>query len=147
LKSDIQQVDWAAAAGERVYRFTRTGTSEMGYDFNIKKLGWNIGFLPIPGSKTTFCLNMSPKYNSENTFAYLILKKERASIRMPFDAQAGQFCLENVPQGLDAEVMIVSKVGEKWYSVLQTTNTSIGQLVLDPKEKTDVEVIETVKGL
>ncbi len=147
LDQNKRIVNWENTPDHFIYNFTRSNTIYQGYEFQIKKFGWNVGLIPLQASTGAFCLNMDPKYNSENAFAYLILGSERAAVRMPFDTNRGQFCLEGVPLDLNAKVFVISKLADSWQTDQADVNTSVGQFTLNPAKATEQEIIQKVKDL
>ena len=141
LDANGKQKDWFEYASQEL--FLSQGQVDSGFQFNIHKMGWNIGLKTTSSNTQTIRLGLDKKYNEENTFAYLILPNEKANIRMPFDRVADQFSLDGVPMAIsDAQIMIVSKIGDTWQSTLKTFNTNDSVIQVQPEVKSDQEIVQ-----
>jgi hypothetical protein len=139
------QTDWVKLDTSKVYKNFIPATLFTAYEFSLKRTGWTIGFRELPGTLHTICLDLDTKFNTENAFAYVVLKDSKVTVRMT--QRNGQFCLDGVPQGLDATLFVVSKLGDTWQAVAQDFNTSDTLITPDMQERTSAEVVLMVQGL
>jgi hypothetical protein len=145
LDVNQEQFDWVAQSGERVFLYQQP--SQVGYEFRVTQTGWTTGFLPSVVSTQDICLEMDKRYNIENTFAYLVLDGQRAAIQMPFNSQTGKFCLSAVPKGVNAQLFVISRVGEEWKTQKQSFNTNDANVSIAPASATESEVKQIVLSL
>jgi hypothetical protein len=147
LDQDQVQTDWAAISGKQVFQYTNQITQDKGYDFVLIKTGWSVGFTNILGAKQSICIDMPSQNNSENTFAYVVLKDIKSMSRMIFDEPTGRFCLGGLPKDVDAEVFVVSRVGDQWQSARKLFTTNAQPIDAKPVSITKTDLIQQIKDL
>lgn len=138
----VFQADWIAANMSMV----------EGYELLTPHLGWlNCDrFVNTNGQNNSFCIDLPPDFNPENTITYLILDNTQSVAPLESDWTTQNFCFSNAPpSGFPVRVVTVSQTGngQFWLGNYATEIGTNDTLSLAPQKVTDQQIVNFLKSL
>jgi hypothetical protein len=134
----VYLADWySPTAGETVY----------GYEIFSRRLGWIFAAQPLVNQTSSFCVELPIGFSGENTQVYMIVKNKMAIAALQSDTEA-VFCFDEAPVGYLVRIVTVSQyAGQYWLGNWETEIGVNGSKDLEPKVKTEQEVLNFLRSL
>jgi len=107
--------------------FYFTSGSLKGFEISVTQTGLLGGFKFPANTLGKICASIPAFYTTDNTLAFLFFTDGKSALPMIYDAQEKKFCIEGIPVGFPAKVVMISKLGEQW----QYAEESIQQTAAD----------------
>jgi hypothetical protein len=142
---------WSAAANASdVYwaNWPIGNTQVTGYELIAKNLGWLSAAKVLSGQFTSFCIQMPPGFDAENSQAFLLLKDNNSVFPLLLDPDNEVFCVDGVPSGYPVQLITLSKLGNQF--LLGNSESEIGtnsKVIVSPQQTTAPEIIQIIKNL
>ncbi|MEZ4919691.1 MAG: hypothetical protein R2792_11380 [Saprospiraceae bacterium] len=124
------------------------GAIVTGYDILTKDLGWNSACAPITEPSSSFCIEMPPGFDSENSQVFLVLTNSKSVFELEADPNSNSFCLDQAPIGYSVQLITLTKLGNQY--LLGNVQSEIGTnsvVDLDPEESPELAIIQFLKSL
>ena len=125
------------------------GNDQSGYELLSPHLGWINSDRFVNEPTTSFCVDLPPNFNSENTVAYVVFKNIRAVAALEIDLANQKFCYDNAPIGFQVRLVTMSKTadGQYWLGNHETEIGSDATVVMNPQQVGEQQMLDFLKSL
>lgn len=120
-----------------------------GYELIAKTLGWvSAGNVPQAGG-VSFCLDLPPNLNPQNTVAFLVFKNTKILVPLEVPDNIDNFCFSNVLSGYPVRIVTVSKFDGQYWVGQKEDETGLNATTksVEPKLMTEQQVLDFLRGL
>ncbi|TNE64240.1 MAG: hypothetical protein EP344_03900 [Bacteroidetes bacterium] len=100
------------------------GAQQSGYELILDRLGWNSCARPLPGSSSSFCVQLPEQFTALNARVYLVFENLPAVVELKGTDNSSAFCYPEAPVGYPIRVVTIGKTGGQYW--LSSTFTEIG---------------------
>jgi hypothetical protein len=136
----VFQAEWLAANGNDVVQ---------GYEILSAHLDWINADRFVSDTTSSFCVDLPPIFNPENTQAYIVFKNIRSVAFLEYDLTNKKFCLPNAPIGFPVKLVTVSKTaeGQYWLGSYETEIGTNATASIDPQQISEPQMLDFLKNL
>jgi hypothetical protein len=124
-------------------------TTVKGYELITSTTDWVSAGRPLAAGSATFCADLPPNLNPQNTVVFMIFKKSRAVIQLDKVLSGQNFCAPNLPPSEQVRIVTVSKFGDDfWVSQLEDEiglSTSVKPMT--PTVMSEADILNLLRGL
>ncbi|MEZ4965402.1 MAG: hypothetical protein R2791_09175 [Saprospiraceae bacterium] len=120
-----------------------------GYELFSPHLNW-INCDRFVGEPTTsFCVDLPPEFNPENSRVYLVFENMQSIAPLETDLSSGTFCYPMAPHGFQVRIVSISKTedGRYWLGNKQTEIGTNATVEVQPQEVQEQQVLNFLKNL
>lgn len=120
-----------------------------GYELFSPNLDWINCDRAINEQMTSFCVELPPAFNPENTTAYLVFDNIRSVAILETDLATGTFCYNKAPRGYQVRIVTVSKTtdGKYWLGNIKTEIGTNATVDVAPQEVDEQQMLSFLKSL
>ena len=121
----------------------------QGYELLSPQLDWINADRFLNEPSTSFCVDLPPHFNPENTMAYLVIKNIRSVAFLEFDPSGQSFCFHDAPTGYPVKIVTVSQTpdGQYWLGNQETEIGTNATVTVDPKQVSEQQMLDFLKSL
>jgi hypothetical protein len=121
----------------------------QGYELLTSHLDWINADRFLDDTTSSFCVDLPPSFNPENTQAYIVFKNIRAVTFLDYDNAAQKFCSPNTPVGFPVKLVTVSKTadGQFWLGDLETEIGTNATANITPQQVSEQQMLDFLKSL
>lgn len=125
------------------------GNDQTGYEILSPHLGWINSDRFVNEPTTSFCVDLPPNFNSENTVAYIVFKNNRSVAALEIDLADQKFCYDNAPVGFQVRLVTVSKTadGQYWLGNQETEIGTNATVTMAPQQVGEQQMLDFLKSL
>jgi len=125
------------------------GNDQTGYEILSSSLGWINSDRFVNEPTTSFCVDLPPNFNSENTVAYIVFKNNRSVAALEIDLADQKFCYDNAPVGFQVRLVTVSKTadGQYWLGNQETEIGTNATVTMAPQQVGEQQMLDFLKSL
>lgn len=120
-----------------------------GYELLSPHLGWINADRFLNEPSTSFCVDLPPHFNPDNTMAYLVFKNIRSVAFFEYDISGQSLCFEGAPTGFPVRIVTVSQTadGQYWLGNQETEIGTNATVAVDPKQVSEQQMLDFLKSL
>lgn len=130
--------------GKDIFYFTNGQLK--GFEMDVTQTGLFGGFKFPANTLGRICTDIPTFYTADNTLAFLFFTNGKSALPMAYNSQSKKFCIDGIPVGFPAEVVMISKLGEQWQYASKAILTSADQnVIITHANKTRQEVLDSMR--
>lgn len=120
-----------------------------GYELLSSQLDWINADRHVNEPTTSFCVDLPPNFNPENTTAYLVIKNMRSVAFLEYDLAGQKFCFHDAPIGFPVRIITVSKTtdGQYWLGNQETEIGTDATVTVNPAAVSEQQMLAFLKSL
>lgn len=120
-----------------------------GYELIMTSTDWASAGRPLNSGTGSFCADLPPNLNPQNTVVFMVFKKSRAVVQLNEVMSGEDFCAHNLPPSEQVRIVTISKFGDEfWVSQLEDeTGLSVSVKPMTPQTMTEQQVLDLLRGL
>ncbi len=124
-------------------------TEVKGYELILTSTDWATAGRLMNSGTGSFCADLPPNLNPQNTVVFMVFKKSRAVVQLNDVVGAENFCAKNLPPSEQVRIVTVSKFGDQyWVSQLEDEiGLSVSVKPMNPQIMTEQQVLDLLRGL
>lgn len=121
----------------------------QGYELLSSHLDWINADRFVDEPSSSFCLELPPTFNDENTQAYIVFKDIRSVAVLQYNLADQKFCFPNAPIGFPVKLVTVSKTadGQFWLGNYETEIGTNATAVIAPQQVSEQQMLDFLKSL
>ena len=141
---------WLPSFDGKVEIWASSTSTPLGYEFTTNKLGW-IGcsfFSDSIQPKTRLNVVLPSNYTNKNTAVFVVFKNKKTVVNLLNDAVTKTFFTYNIPVGIDATLISLTKINSNYYlgsKDIKVTNGDVLNIL--PEKKTLEQIIAYLNSL
>ena len=150
MHSSKDSTDWQDAGLAYTADWPGPGaTLVKGYELIVNSTDWASAGRPMNSGTGSFCADLPPNLNPQNTVVFMVFKKSRAVVQLDEVLNGENFCARNLPPSEQVRIVTVSKFGDEfWVSQLEDEiGLSESVKPMNPQIMTEQQVLDLLRGL
>lgn len=136
---DVFQAEWQSSNFDTV----------NGYEILSSKLDWINADRFVGEPTSSFCVDLPPNFNAQNTTAYLVFKNIRAVAFFEYDLSEQHLCFHDAPIGYPVKIVTVSQTadGQFWLGNQETEIGTNATVAVNPGQVSEQQMVDFLKSL